>query len=220
MPAETFAEVKRATVESLVDFERAMAPRMNRKVPVNTPASGGVSIRSGALSRSFRRVVAGHRLDNFSGTASMGTKYAATLELGDANRRPTAGNNLAIPLPGARTRAGVARLLKPGAIADEPKLAVTVVNPKSGKTSTRSVSISQGTTSPTFVKPSRRGNGRVMYLRQGRTAKPIPLFYLTPAVRIPAHLGFFDTFARLRPQIEHRFALAFARVVRNAGGAR
>lgn len=164
--------------------------------------------RSGALRRSF-----GFELDGTQSLSLMavrmfsaGVPYARTHEEG-ATIFPKRARYLTVPLPSVLTAAGVMRggfkLVKLGrgryATAD-------------GR--------------PTFIFRSRRGNLIVATRseRQGRSARGslrsdiTPLYVLKESVRIPARLGFVDTFNnRTRRFIDARLGRA-ADVIEEASG--
>lgn len=206
VPARLAEEVRKATVESLAEFEAQMQARMTHGRAANTSAGDGVSVRTGTLRRSVRRTVTGRTIGDLVGMLTMGTKYAATLEAGDPARVPKTSKYLAIPLPAARTGAGVPRLPSPRNVMGAKSTLVQV-----GKRGKRVDAPARG--QATFIKPARRGPGFVVYLRRGRDQAPIPMWRLVPSVNIPPHLGFEKTWVKMLPRVQQRMNAALARAI-------
>lgn len=199
-PARVMDALKSATSSAFDLLENVQAPRMMRARGANDRAADGVSVRTGTL-RKMRRVIESSD-SSIRASAGFTPIYAPGLESG-ATRTPTHSRYLAIPLPAARTGAGVSRYQSPRQLASGFRTPITVTS-KSGKKRAKGV-FSAGT----FIKKPRSGGpGYVVFLRQGGNAPPIPMYRLVPNVKIPPLLGYFDTWARVRPRVEDLYSKA------------
>ena len=134
-------------------------------------STGPLKLRSGSLAGSFSVTETGTTAATWSMTVGTTSKYAPMQEYG-GTVRPVRKKWLTIPLDAALTPAGVLRAPAPD--WSDP-----------GKKNT-------------FFKWSKRGN-LILFKKTGKN-QITPLFVLKKQVKIPARLGFFDTWGEGKTQ--------------------
>ena len=154
----------------------------------------GVQTRTAALQRSFGIVFP----DPLTGVLITDSKYYRVQEYGGTIRSNRAGGFLAIPLPAAKTPAGVSRY--PSPLRQSLKIAFP-----------------QGT----FVRKSKGGN-LILFGVKGKASKLIPLFLLREQVVLTPKLGLRALWAQFRvkqlPDLMGGYVLRALAEAAKAGG--